>query len=350
MAIKNNIIAIGSFTLLMLSACTADNNPVAEQEITLTTPVIELGEVSASASRAVTHAGFVSDTYLHVWLHNSDARVEAESRHGYISYSEVDECWYKTQPVSVTGGEGNYRAGIIVPVSWGNYNNGDFVPKLAYAIYGYRGSISVTANGTFTPADKLVPYSAGVQVILQDANGSEISSIGNYYTIKPVGLARMAMEQYRGYTDLDVDLPQSFVEGDDGERFPNGTAPAVPAAKTFPSMIYNDVACGFITPGTYPATWTEGGALTSSAAPSAPWSLFEVTYCAEGFESSNGDYVPKGTISTWTVSYPARQLTLEAGKLYTFTIGLGKDAHITLASGAVTIANWAAGSTINVGK
>ena len=350
MAIKNNIIAIGSFTLLMLSACTADNNPVAEQEITLTTPVIELGEVSASASRAVTHAEFVSHTYLHVWLHNSDARVEAESRHGYISYSEVDEGWYKTQPVSVTGGEGNYRAGIIVPVSWGNYNNGDFVPKLANAIYGYRGSISVTADGTFTPADKLVPYSAGVQVILQDANGSEISSIGNYYTIKPVGLARMAMEPRGGYTDLDVDLPLSFVVGNDGERFPNGTAPAVPAAKTFPSMIYNDVAWGFITPGTYPATWTEGGALTPSAVPSAPWTLFEVTYCAEGFEHSNGDYVPNGTVSTWTVSYPARQLTLEAGKLYTFTIGLGKDAHITLASGAVTIADWATGSTINVGK
>ena len=351
MAIKNNIIAIGSFTLLMLSACTADNNPVAEQEITLTTPVIELGEVSASASRAVTHAEFVSDTYLHVWLHNSDARMEAESRHGYISYSEEDEGWYTIQPVSVTGGEGNYRAGIIVPVSWGNYNNdGDFVPKLANAIYAYRGSISVTANGTFTPADKLVPYSAGVQVILQDANGSKINP-QDEYTIKPVGLARMAMEPGREYNDLGVDLPQSFVEDNDGERFPNGKAEAVPAAKTFPSMGYYNVAWGFITPGTYPATWTEGGALTSSAAPSAPWSLFEVTYCAEGFQPSNGDYVPKGTATTWTVSYPAPQLTLEAGKLYTFTIGLGKDAHITLdAADAVTIAPWNDGSEIQVGK
>lgn len=342
-----------SLPLLMLAACTSENDAVTE-EITLTTPVIELGEVSASASRAVTHAEFVSHTYLHVWLHNSDARVEAESRHGYISYSEVDECWYKTQPVSVTGGEGNYRAGIIVPVSWGNYNDGDFVPKLANAIYGYRGSISVTANGTFTPADKLVPYSAGVQVILQDANGSEISSIGNYYTIKPVGLARMAMEPRGGYTDLDVGLPQSFVEGNDDERFPNGTAPAaVPAAKTFPSMIYNDVAWGFITPGTYPATWTEGGALTSSAAPSAPWPLFEVTYCAVGFDlnKETKEYDAKGPFTTWTVSYPEAQLTLEAGKLYTFTIGLGKDAHITLdAQNAVTIAPWATGSEINVGR
>lgn len=342
-----NIWMIMTLPLLMLSACSNDTDAVTE-EITLTTPVIELGEVSASASRAVTHAEFVSHTYLHVWLHNSDARVEAESRHGYIGYSE-DYGWYTRQPVSVTGGEGNYRAGIIVPVSWGNYNNGDFVLKLAYAIYGYRGSISVTADGTFTPADKLVPYSAGVQVILKDANGSKINP-QDKYTIKPVGLARMAMEPRGGYTDLDVDLPQSFVEGNDGERFPNGTAPAVPAAKTFPSMIYNDAAWGFITPGTYPATWTEGGALTSSADPSAPWTLFEVTYCAEGFEHSNGDYLPNGTASTWTVSYPASQLTLEAGKLYTFTIGLGKDAHITLASGAVTIAPWNVGSEIQVGK
>lgn len=338
-----NIWMIMTLPLLMFSACSYDTDAVTE-EITLTTPVIELGEVSASASRAVTHAEFVSDTYLHVWLHNSAARVEDESRHGYISYSE-DEGWSKIQPVSVTGGEGNYRAGIIVPVSY----SGDV--KLANAIYGYRGSISVTADGTFTPADKLVPYSAGVQVILQDANGSEISSIGNYYTIKPVGLARMAMEPCREYTDLKGDLPQSFVVGDDGERFPNGTAPAVPAAKTFPSMYYSPAAWGFITPGTYPATWTEGGALTSSAVPSAPWTLFEVTYCAEGFEDSDGDYLPKGTASTWTVSYPARQLTLEAGKLYTFTIGLGKDAHITLdAAGAVTIAPWNVGSEIQVGK
>lgn len=329
--------------LLMLSACSNDTDAVTE-EITLTTPVIELGEVSASASRAFTDAEFVSHTYLHVWLHNSDARVEAESRHGYISYSEYDEGWYKKQPVSVTGGEGNYRAGIIVPVSY----SGDV--KLANAIYGYRGSISVTADGTFTPADKLVPYSAGVQVILQDANGSKITSEGKY-TIKPVGLARMAMELDRGYTDLEGDLPLSFAVGNDGERFPNGTAPAVPAAKTFPSMGYYDVAWGFITPGTYPATWTEGGALTSSAAPFAPWSLFEVTYCAEGFQFSNGDYLPKGTATTWTVSYPARQLTLEAGKLYTFTVGLGKDAHITLdAADAVTIAPWNVGSEIQVGK
>ena len=332
---------IMTLPLLMLSACSNDTDAVTE-EITLTTPVIELGEVSASASRAVTHAEFVSDTYLHVWLHNSAARVEAESRHGYIGYSEVDG-WYKKQPVSVTGGEGNYRAGIIVPVSY----SGDV--KLANAIYGYRGSISVTADGRFNPADKLVPYSAGVQVILQDANSIKINPQGKY-TIKPVGLARMAMEPNRGYTDLEGDLPLSFAVGDDGERFPNGTAEAVPAAKTFPSMYYSPAAWGFITPGTYPATWTEGGALTPSAAPSAPWTLFEVTYCAEGFKFSNGDYLPKGTATTWTVSYPAHQLTLKAGKLYTFTIGLGKDAHITLASGAVSVGQWAPGDQINVGR
>jgi hypothetical protein len=281
-----------------------------------------------------------------------------------------DDGWFTNQPVSVTDGEGYYRAGIIVPVSWGNWDGyGEyFMPELNDAIYGYRGSIYVSADGTFTPSGKLVPYSAGMQVILKDANGEVIdpdkydTPNGNYadgalgmwemYTIKPVGLACMAKEGNRR-DDLTFNLFQSFAADNDGQRFPNGTAPAVPAAKTNLSMRYSNGAYGSITPGTYPATWAEGGALIPSAAPTAPWPLFEVTYCADGFDynEETKEYDAKGPFTTWAVSYSAAQLTLEAGKLYTFNITLGKDAHITLdAQNAVTIAPWATGSEINVGR
>lgn len=367
--IMKKIWMIISLPLLMLAACTSDTDAVTE-EITLTTPVIELEGVEASTRASIldgTTPTITSDLYLHVWLHNSDARQEDTKRHGMIGSSYNGDEWYIRQPVSVTDGEGYYRAGIIVPVSWGNGDGGDFMPKLNDAIYGYRGSIYVSADGTFTPSGKLVPYSAGMQVILKDANGKVIDPDkydtldGNYadgalgmwemYTIKPVGLACMAKEGNRG-DDLTLNLFQSFAADNDGQRFPNGTAPAMPAAKTNLSMSYSNGAYGSITPGTYPATWAEGGALNPSADPTAPWPLFEVTYCAEGFDynEETKEYAAKGPCTTWTVSYPADQLTLEAGKLYTFTIGLGKDAHITLASGAVTIADWATGSEINVGR
>lgn len=360
--IMKKIWMIISLPLLMLAACTSENDAVTE-EITLTTPVIELEGVEASTRASIldgTTPTITSDLYLHVWLHNSDERQEDTKRHGMISFLGDDYGWFTKQPVSVTDGEGYYRAGIIVPVSWGNWDEygGDFMPELNDAIYGYRGSIYVSADGTFTPSGKLVPYSAGMQVILKDANGKVIDpdnadgalEMREVYTIKPVGLACMAKEGNRR-DDLTFNLFQSFAAGNDRQRFPNGTAPAVPAAKTNLSMRYSNGAYGSITPGTYPATWAEGGALIPSAVPTAPWPLFEVTYCADGFEFSNGDYLPNGTATTWTVSYPAAQLTLEAGKLYTFTITLGKDAHITLdAQNAVTIAPWATGSEINVGR
>lgn len=360
--IMKKIWMIISLPLLMLAACTSENDAVTE-EITLTTPVIELEGVEASTRASIlegTTPTITSHRYLHVWLHNSDERQEDTKRHGMIGSSYDGYEWYIRQPVSVTDGEGNYRAGIIVPVSWGNWDeNEDFMPELNDAIYGYRGSIYVSADGTFTPSGKLVPYSAGMQVILKDANGKVIDpdnadgalEMREVYTIKPVGLACMAKERGRG-DDLTLNLFQSFAAGNDRQRFPNGTAPAMPAAKTNLSMCYSNGAYGSITPGTYPATWAEGGALIPSAAPTAPWPLFEVTYCAKGFDlnKETKEYAAKGPSTTWTVSYPAAQLTLEAGKIYTFTIGLGKDAHITLASGAVTIADWATGSTINVGK
>ena len=76
---------------------------------------------------------------------------------------------------------------------------------------------------------------------------------------------------------------------------------------------------------------------------------------------ADGTFTPDGTLqpyssavplrtTTWTVNYPAAQLTLEAGKLYTFTATLGADAHITLDAGAVNISDWSEGDQINIGR
>ena len=317
MAIKNNIIAIGIFTLLMLSACTADNNPVAEQEITLTTPVIELGEVSASASRASgAWDDMVSKASIYLYMHDSADREYKPERRGDYSFDAVDG-WTLSYPDQfpapiVTGGEGSYRAGIDARIY---LKANDNMPVIEHAIYGYRGSINVQANGTFAPAAALEPLTAAVLVKLKDANGADISPVteGNKYRIEQVSFKNF----------------KKFKEGDDGQSYPNGTA----APEFDDALIINhnllSYANGNYLPGTYPAGL-----------------LFNVKYCADGFigATAQGD-----NVTTWQVS-SSSDITLEAGKLYTFTITLGKDAHITLASGAVTIADWATGSTINVGK
>lgn len=316
MAIKNNIIAIGSFTLLMLSACTADNNPVAEQEITLTTPVIELGEVSASASRASgAWDDMVSEASIYLYMHDSADREYKPERRGDYSFDAVDG-WTLSYPDQfpapiVTGGEGSYRAGIDARIYLKANGN---MPVIEHAIYGYRGSINVQANGTFTPAAALEPLTAAVLVKLKDANGADISPAteSNKYRIESCS--------FKSFDEFSADS--------DGQIYPNGTA-----APMFKGVITNDYllsyANGNYLPGTYPAGL-----------------LFNVKYCAEGF---TGDTAQGDNVTTWQVS-SSSAITLEDGKLYTFTITLGKDAHITLASGAVSIASWDPGSEIQVGK
>ena len=120
-----------------------------------------------------------------------------------------------------------------------------------------------------------------------------------------------------------------FEEDDNGQTYPNGTLSPVYKWNFYPDYL-TDYARGEFLPGTYQAGY-----------------LFTVKYCAEGF---NEDQEQGPNVTTWKVS-SSTDITLEAGKLYTFTITLGKDAHITLdAANAVSIAPWGQGSTINVGK
>ena len=331
---------------LAFTACSNDDDTLtAEQEITLTTPVIELSGVQASTRAAQSLESVASFALVSLYLHDSEAREYNQNRGGYYVNSDLsnESGWTAYSSVTVTGGEGHYRAGIYATIS---LNATADMPAITDAIYAYRGSVNVKADGTFTPDGTLQPYSAAVLLNLKDANGENIkcddtdvaSNTENQYVylIKPVGLAQM-----NGFVPTD------------GQFFPNGTADPVPNANTWPANQLFSFALGYYTPGTYPATWEENCQLvTTEDTPTTAWPLFEVTYCKDGFEWSrtvNG-YVPLGTATTWTVSYPDEQLTLEPGKLYTFTATLGADACITLDAGAVSISDWSEGETINVGR
>ena len=335
-----SLFLLSALTALLFGSCSNDTDAVTE-EITLTTPVLELGGVEASASRA---ADALEDMAFraNLFLYMQNMQRE-ELGGGVFNYSQSNWSVYEDEYVTLTGGIGSYYAGIVAIISLKSTTAN--MPTILNAIYGYRGTIEVLEDGSFIPGDALLPHSSAVQWVLNDANGvyinpSEVaeSEMRNkdIYRIRVVRLASM-----HGYW-LD----------DDNKVFPNGTSAPVPKAHNSSSFSYNNpYAHGDYTPGTYPATWPNGK-LEPSAAPSAPWPLVEVVYCKDGFDYdySVGDYVPKGESTTWTVSYPAKQLILEPGKLYTFTITLGKDAHITLGDDAIGITPWQQGTGIHVGK
>ncbi|MBR3758917.1 MAG: hypothetical protein IKK62_10925 [Bacteroidaceae bacterium] len=328
---------------LAFTACSNDDDTLtAEQEITLTTPVIQLSGVQASTRAVQDMADVASGALVSLYLHDSEAREYNQNRAGNYVLNDPNS-WRVNESVTVTGGEGHYRAGVFANIS---LNATADMSEIRDAVYAYRGSVNVKADGTFTPDGTLQPHSAAVLLNLKDADGNAIYPDGtdatsgkenwNVYLIKPVGLAHM-----NGFVPTDAD----------GQYFPNGTADPVPNANTWPAY-YLSTANGNYTPGTYPATW-ENNVLVTSAVPGSAWPLFEVTYCKDGFKLSDdtSDYVPLGTATTWTVRYPReQQLTLEAGKLYTFTAALGADAYISIKASDVSISDWIEGETINVGR
>ena len=337
-----SLFLLSALSVLLFGSCSNDTDAVTE-EIALTTPVVELGGVEASASRA---AGTWNEmvSYANLELYMQDEQRAQVGDEAYYEYNNGSSWSYYDDPATVKGGPGSYRAGIKANI-YLKKNESTGMPEIRLARYGYRGAIEVKADGSFAPKGALQPLSSAVQWKLKDANGNYIDPterVGEnaypnyfYYSIRPVGLAYM----------------YDFTNGIDGKVFPNGTADPVPDASNYSAFLYEEIAYADYTPGTYPATWSENQFETSDA-PTAAWPLAEVVYCKDGFEWNYGadSFEPKGESTTWTVSYPA-QLTLESGKLYTFNITLGKDAHITLdAQNAVSIAPWGQGEQIEVGK
>lgn len=304
-------IMIFALPVLMLAACTRED-VTAGQEIALTTPVIELGEVQAS-TRAAVGSSTVSNAIVFLSLHDSEDREDRLGKYEFNGSS-----WTHTMAPTVTGGEGNYRAGIFAVINL--IASGSNMPAIISALYAHRGSINVEADGTFAPTAELEPLTSAVLVVLKNANGETIdpSTSGSEYLIT---------SELLKYVD-------GVVPGEDGQIYPNGTS-APEYRKESVKFNLNAAADGFYFPCTYFEDKSGG-------------TIFKVTYCYAGFDRG----IPKGSSTTWIVNYPAgKSLTMEAGKLYTFTITLGKGAHITLdTENAVTIASWVTGSQISVGK
>lgn len=285
-------LSVMAFALL---ACAKEEGMKQNDEIQLTTPVLELNAVSSIVTRS---GGAEFDgAELMLYIHDSEDRVLG--RKGVYTYDGTS--WTTNPSVTLLKGPGNYRAGALATVDLAA--SGD-IPVIQSAYYGHRGSISVTIEGEFTPSAAMQPLSSAVRFTLKNHEGTAIEPEEGTYMIEPVGLAKIGSYDESGY--------------------PNGNGNFAPSAKDSEMIDALDAHGDFMC-GTYPATW-ENGSFTAAAVPTEAWTIFKVTYCAKGFNEQNE---PLGAYFVWNVTYPAEQFTMKAGTLYNFTIKLGDPAATT---------------------
>lgn len=284
-----------SAMVLTLMACAKEEGMKQSDELQLTTPVVEINAISSIVTRS--GGADFSEAELRLYIHDSEDRVL--DRKGVYAYN--GSSWTSDPSVILKEGAGNYRAGLLATVDL--VASGD-IPVIQNAYYGHRGSISATANGMFAPSVAMQPLSSAVRFTLKNYTGAAVVPQQGQYIIEPVGLAKIDSYDESGY--------------------PNGNADFAPSAKDSEVMdaleSYGDFICG-----TYPATW-ENGNFTTADVPTEAWTIFRVTYCANGFNEQNE---PLGAYFVWNVNYPAEQLTMEAGKLYNFTVTLSDPAAAT---------------------
>ena len=326
--------------LCTLYSCTSESIEPSYAPITLTTPRIELGEVTASAtSRSVIGAqgSAVDNAAINLYMLDAEGNQQGENS-GYYSFTVSQWSTTPSNAPVVQNGPGQYYAGIT---AWAVFKKTDTMPGIINARYGYRGYITVDEEGTFTPGAPLTPMTAAVQVKLKDANGEDI-------TVSSFDLSYLC--SYDGLCSFN-----DYWYDEDIKKYPMGKNDPIILSE-FDDQLYSpaEVRGGF-TPGTYPATLTEvipdGRGELSPVTPTAPWTLFTIHHSPDGFEWSDDarNYVPKGELFTWTVNYSGT-LKLEAGKFYTFTITLGIERIINLSQDAVSIGNWSEGGEINIGE
>lgn len=288
---------------LALLSCAKEEGIKQGEEIQLTTPMLEINAISSIVTRS--GGAEFSEAELRLYIHDSEDRVL--DRKGVYAYNGTS--WTSNPSLILKEGAGNYRAGLLATVDLAA--NGD-IPVIQNAYYGHRGSISATADGEFAPSAAMQPLSSAVRFTLKDLEGTAIEPEVGTYMIEPVGLAKIGIYDESGY--------------------PNGNGDFAPSAKDSEMMdaleAYGDFICG-----TYPATWENGG-FTAAAVPTEAWTIFKVTYCAAGFDEQNE---PQGAYVIWNVTYP-EQFTMEAGKLYSFTITLGDPAATTKGGEAILCA------------
>ena len=176
------LLLLSALPVLLFSSCNEEQG-LSPQEITLTRPVIKLGGMEASATRAEGGTAY-SDAKLNLYMQKADRTVDKE---GLFTYTENSWTASAEKSIAVTSGEGYYRDGL-----WGNFTlplTTD-MPAIVDAIYAHRGTINIKADGSFTPDGMLQPYTAAVQWVLKDANGDLITGVDlGKSTLCPVGLA-----------------------------------------------------------------------------------------------------------------------------------------------------------------
>lgn len=278
------------------SACTNSDNEPNYGEIKLTTPVVQLADIQATASRGVAVTP-TEEMKLNVELLKSD-KSSTDRR---AEYTYVTNAWNCTAPLIVTGGAGDYHARVLA--------SGVNVGDVKSAFYSFNGTIGVANDGTFTIGkddnnvqNDMQPLTAAIKVVLKDANGKAIADADIVdYTVKMTGVKKVtSVEWNNGDAKLnDTDCTDS----DD--------------AKSGVYAYYEPI---ILTAGT---------------------ELLTVTY-------TNNSTNP-ATTTTWNVKTSSAGLTLDKGKLYTFNITLGGDTEITInPSNGITVGDFVNGEDIDI--
>lgn len=174
-------LAVG-IVLFLPTACTSDDAVESREEITLTTPVLQLegAEAYAGSRLADDDWQFTTGT-LHLDLLQSDQTTVHRS--GEFAYANA--AWTVTTPVSVSGGVGEYYAQMRLDATL--HEDNQTPPTILNGIYTYTGTIYVTSDGTFTPGDDLEIQTAAIMVMLKNANGEDLG-FSDEYSLQWVGI------------------------------------------------------------------------------------------------------------------------------------------------------------------
>lgn len=282
-----------------LAACSTDEQPLAPQEITLTTPVLTLADASAGA--AVSRAGEATVPMSEVSMMGLSPRLtkgmgqEPVGNQGSYVYTP-SEGWNPGNTLTVTSGPGAYYAVAYALVYLVETEEGTFIENLRYT---WQGSLLASEDGTFELDGAMTPVTAAIWVKLKDANGNDITDadeLGSYDI---------------NYTGVESSLDPIYKE------ISEGSYGYVLEARNVVHKLTADKVYGWWYPSTY---GTAGGS----------WELFSIKH--------NG--------TTYPVYYTG-ELTLEAGKLYTFTVQLNRDKQATIVGG-ISVSDFATGEQINI--
>lgn len=276
------------------SACTNSDNEPKYGEITLTTPVVQLADIQATASRGET-INPATGMKLNVELLKTDGT--STNRSADYTFGTKWEC---NSPLIVTGGVGDYHARVLA--------SGVNVDDVKSAFYSFNGTIGVANDGTFTigkddnnAQNGMQPLTAAIKVVLKDANGNDIAAAHlGAYSVKMTGIQKVTSV---AWDNSIVTLTAVNIDTDDAK-----------------SNIY-----GYYMPKEIDANAE----------------LLTVTY-------TNNSTNPT-TTTTWKVNAGSSGLTLDSGKLYTFNITLGGDTEITInPSNGITVGEFANGGNIEI--